>query len=370
MIKSIYGLRQAPRAWYEKFSSKLLDLGFLLSTSDSSLFVRKDNGCIIYLLIYVDDIIITGNDTTVIGRLISQLGLHFKMKDLGKLTYFLGIEVQRNNHGLFLSQAKYITDLLLKTDMVGCKPIGSPASRAKLSPTDGSPLDEPSAYRSIVGALQYVTLTRPDICFAVNQVGQFMHAPTDIHMTAVKRILRFLKCTIQCGLLFKPVPFSLQAYCDPDWAGSPFDRRSTRGFCVFLGPNPISWSAKKQSTMAHSSTEAEYRCLAHTAAEVTWLCSLLCDLHIPLSTILVIWCDNVSAISMAFNPVFHARTKHIEIDYHFVREKVAHKQLEVRFISTLDQEADIFTKGLHSTRARDLQAKLCVRPRPHQLEGG
>lgn len=292
------------------------------------------------------------------------------MKDLGLLRYFLGVEVQRNQNGLFLSQMKCITDLLLKTEMLGCKPIGSPASKAKLSPSDGSPLQDPSTYRSIVGSLQYVTLTRPDICFTVNQVCQFMHALPDSHMTAVKRILRFLKGTITYGLLFRPGPFSLQTFCDADWAGSPYDRRSTSGFGVFLGPNPISWSSKKQSTVARSSTEAEYRCLAQTAAEVTWLCSLLRDLHIPLSSIPLIWCDNVSAISLAFNPVFHARTKHIEIDYHFAHEKVAQKQLEVRFISTLDQVADIFLKGLHSSRVRDLQAKLLIRPRSHQLEGG
>ena len=290
------------------------------------------------------------------------------MKDLGQLTYFLGVEVKHGKIGLFLSQVKYITDLLLKFDMDDCKPVGSPASKSKLSPFDGSPLQDPSTYRSLVGALQYVTLTRPDICFAVNQVCQFMHAPTDTHMTVVKRILRFLKGTIHYGLLFRPGPFFLQAYCDSDWAGSPHDRRSTNGFCIFLGPNPISW--KKQPTVARSSTEAEYRYLSHIAAEVTWLCSLLCDLHIPLSTIPVIWCDNVSAISLAFNPVFHARTKHIEIDYHFVCEKVAHKLLDVRFLSTLDQVADIFNKGLHSARVRDLQAKLCVQPCPHQLEGG
>ena len=197
-----------------------------------------------------------------------------------------------------------------------------------------------------------------------------MHAPTASHMTTVKQILRFLKGTIKYGLLFRPGPFSLQAFCDADWAGSPYDRRSTSGFCVFLGPNPMSWSSKKQPTVARSSTEAEYRCLAQTAAEVTWLCSLLRDLHIPLSSIPLIWCDNVSAISLTFNPVFHAQTKHIEIDYHFVREKVTQKQLEVRFISTLDQLVDIFTKGLHAGRVRDLQAKLRVRPRPHQLERG
>ncbi|XXG40079.1 hypothetical protein AAC387_Pa01g0881 [Persea americana] len=242
--------------------------------------------------------------------------------------------------------------------MLGCKPIGSPASKAKLSPFDGSPLQDPSTYRSIMGARQYVTLTQPDICLDVNHICRFMHASNDNYMTVVKRILRFLKGTIKYGLLFRPGPFSLQAFCDADWAGSPHDRRSTSGFCVFLKPNSVSWSSKKHTTVAQSSTKAEYCCLAR---------SLLRDLYILLSSIPLIWCDNVHAISLAFNLVFHAWTKHIEIDYHFVCEKVTQKQLEVRFVSTLDQVAHIVTKGLHSGCVCDLQAKLHVQPRPHQL---
>lgn len=210
------------------------------------------------------------------------------MKDFGPSTYFLGVEVHRNKSGMCFSQVKYITDLLIKSNIVGCKPIGSPASKSMLSPSNGSPLDDPIAYRSLVGALQYVTLTQPNICFAINQVYQFMHAPTDIHMVAVKRIIRFLKGTLQYGLLFRPGPFSLQAYYDADWAGSPHDRQSTSGFCIFLRSNPVSWFARKQPNMAHSSTEAEYRCLARTTAELSLLCSLLCDIHVPLSTVQVI----------------------------------------------------------------------------------
>lgn len=367
MKKSIYGLRQAPCAWYDKFTSQLVHLGFAISTSDQSLFIRHLDGTVTYLLLYVDDIILTGSNVGYINSLIVQLNRHFKMKDLGPLHYFLGVEVAHDHHGLFLSQTKYITDLLDRSDMIGYKPVSSLASSVKLSPSDGLPLTNPTNFRSIVGALLYVSLTRPDISFAVNQVCQYMHAPTDVHMAAVKRILRFLKGTITHGLHLHAGPLRLQAYYDADWAGSPYDQRSTNGYCVYLGPNPISWCAKKQSTVARSSTEAEYRCLVHTAAEITWLYALLREFHVPLPHTPLIWSDNVNAISLAFKPVFHAHTKHVEIDYHFVREKIACKQLDVRFVSSTDQIADIFTKGLSSHLVRFLQDKLCVRQRPLRL---
>lgn len=159
----------APRTWYEKFTSKLLDLGFLLSASDPSPSIRKGNGRITYLLLYVDDIIITGIDSVFFNKIITQVCfLTFEMKDFRPLTYFLGVKVHRNKSGLCFSQVKYITNLLIKSDIVGCKQIGSLASKSMLSPSNGSPLDDPTAYRSLVGALQYVTLTQPDICFAIN----------------------------------------------------------------------------------------------------------------------------------------------------------------------------------------------------------
>ena len=200
-----------------------------------------------------------------------------------------------------------------------------------------TPFHNPSLYRSIVGALQYITITRPDLAFAVNSVCQHMQSPTDDHFTAVKRILPYLKGTVTLGIQFTRGPFTLTAYSDADWAGDTCDRRSVSGYCLFMGNNPIAWCAKKQATVARSSTESEYRCLAHTAAELSWLRMLFKDLQIPLFHVPTIWCENISAISLASNPVFHARTKQIEVDYHFIREKVLHKDLQVRNISTVDQ---------------------------------
>lgn len=366
---SLYGLKQAPRAWFHCFSTHLLQLGFRASLADSSLFVYIHGSVRIYLLIYVDDILVTGNDPASITSLILDLGRLFSMKDLGPAHYFLGMELTRNSHGLSLTQSKYIVDLLKRTKMHEAKPVSTPAiSGKRFSITDGDPLPDATEYRSVVGALQYLTLTRPDIAFAVNQVCQFMHRPTTVHWIAVKRILRYLNGTISYGLFYRPSSLHLIAYSDADYAGDPDDRRSTGGYCIFLGNNLISWSSKKQRGVSRSSTEAEYRQLAYTAATISWLRSLFQDLQLPLS-LPRIWCDNISAISLAANPVFHARTRHVSVDYHFIREKVVQNELDVRYLSTVDQVADVFTKGLSAARFTLLRSKLTVYDRPVNLRG-
>ncbi|BBG99739.1 transposable element gene [Prunus dulcis] len=283
--------------------------------------------------------------------------------------YFLGMEILRTPNGLSLTQSKYIKDLLTRTKMQDAKHISSPvASGRRLSLHDGAPLDDPSEYRSVVGALQYLTLTRPDIAFAVNHVCQFMHQPTSAHWVAVKRILRYLNGTSTHGLFYKPGSLSLMAYSDADYAGDPDDRRSTGGYCLYLGSNLISWSSKKQGGVSRSSTEAEYRQLAYTAAAISWFRALFRDLQLSLSCP-KLWCDNISAISLASNPVFHARTRHVEVDYHYVREKVVRQELDVRYLATHDQIADIFTKGLSIPRFQLLTSKLPVRSSPVSLRG-
>jgi hypothetical protein len=187
-----------------------------------------------------------------------------------------------------------------------------------------------------------------------------MSAPTTIHLAATKRILRYLRGTLFHGITFHPSPLTLSAYTDADWAGDPDDRRSTSGYLVYLGSNPITWSAKKQPTISRSSTESEYKALAIASAELCWIRALLKDLGIYLSQPPLLWCDNVSALAIASNPVFHARTKHIEVDFHFVRERVLRKDLIVKFVSTIDQLADIFTKSLPIQRFLDLQSNLTV----------
>jgi hypothetical protein len=197
-----------------------------------------------------------------------------------------------------------------------------------------------------------------------------MSAPRTLHLVAAKRILRYLKGSLEFGLLFRhsTSPLTIKAYSDADWAGCPDSRRSTTGFCVFLGSNLISWTAKKQPTVSRSSAEAEYRSLAHVCAETTWVSHMLQELHLPTSAPITLLCDNLSTTYMASNPVFHARTKHIELDYHFIRERILSRSHRVQFVPSPDQLADIFTKGLHKHRFQLLRSNL-VSPRQPSLRG-
>uniref|UniRef100_A0A2N9GG32 Integrase catalytic domain-containing protein n=1 Tax=Fagus sylvatica TaxID=28930 RepID=A0A2N9GG32_FAGSY len=279
--KSIYGLKQAPCAWFESFTTQLLNLGFHSSTADSSLFIYKAGSTIAFLLLYVDDIVLTGNNPQFISQLIVNLSKVFELKDMGTLSYFLGLQIQRSITSLSLTQTKYATNLLTKHNMLNCSPCKIPCvPHVRLSNTTGTPLTDVHAYRSLVGALHYLTFTLPDLSFAVHQVCQFMNAPTDIHLVAAKRILRYLRGTLDHGLYDTPGPTSLSAFTDADWAGDPNDRCSTSGLLVFLGHSPITWSMKKQLTVSRSSTEAEYRALASASAELCWLHVLLKDLGI------------------------------------------------------------------------------------------
>jgi len=267
--KSLYGLKQAPRAWYTRLSDFLLSIGFRASKVDTSLFILSDGTNIFYLLVYVDDILLTGSNSAMLHHLIQLLSSEFKLRDLGVVHYFLGIVVQSTGMGLMLHQHKYILDILTRAGMTSCKPVDTPFSSSKVILLPDHSFSDPTRFRQIVGALQYLTFTRPDICFAVNRVCQFMHAPTDSHWAAVKRILCYLKGTTSYGFhITRGSSFALHGFTDADWAGSIDDRKSTSGHLVFCGQTPISWKFGKQRTVAHSSTEAEYTALADGTAEV------------------------------------------------------------------------------------------------------
>uniref|UniRef100_A0A2N9J915 CCHC-type domain-containing protein n=1 Tax=Fagus sylvatica TaxID=28930 RepID=A0A2N9J915_FAGSY len=322
--RALYGLKQAPRAWFAKFSSIVHQFGFSSSSHDTALFIRRSDKGMILLLLYVDDMIITGDDHSGISDFKLFLHQQFEMKDLGHLSYFLGLEVSSDSTGYYLSQA-----------------------------------NDATLYRQLVGSLVYLTVTRPDIAHAVHLVSQFLSAPHSTHYAAVLHILRYIKGTMFHGLHFSAhSTLDLCAYSDADWAGDPTDRRSTTGFCFFLGDSLISWRSKKQHIVSRSSTEAEYRALADTTSELLALRWLLEDMGVTHSSPTVIHCDNRSAIQIAHNDVFHERTKHIEIDCHLVRHHLSAGILHLLPVSSSDQTADIFTKTFPPGRFRDLVSKL------------
>ncbi|WVZ82501.1 hypothetical protein U9M48_029756 [Paspalum notatum var. saurae] len=364
--KSLYGLKQAPRTWFLRFKNYLHKLGFRASRADTSLFILHNSNQCAYLLLYVDDIILTANSSRLLNSIITQLCQEFSMSDLGPLQHFLGIHVTTTDGGLFLGQEQYALELLQRAGMAHCNPISTPIdTKAKLSANDGQPVQNPTEYRSIAGALQYLTLTRPDLQYAVQQACLFMHAPRTSHYQLLKRILRYVKGTIDYGLhLFRSSSHDLIAYSDADWAGCPDTRRSTSGYCVFYGDNLVSWSSKRQPTVSRSSAEAEYRAVANAVAETCWFRQLLQELHRPASKTTVVFCDNVSAQYLSTNPVQHQRTKHIEIDLHFVRDKVALGEVKVLHVPSTSQYADVFTKGLPSSIFREFRDNLHIRERP------
>ena len=265
--------------------------------------------------------IITGDDMQGIQDLKHFLGCRFEMKDLDPLNYFLSLEVSSSIDGYYLTQAKYTSDLISRASITDSKIVDTPTEyNCRLNSHDGKSLSDATLYSQLVGSLIYLTITCPDISYAIHVVSQFMAAPRSPHYAVVLRILRYLK-----GIIFDSLHFSshssltLQAYSDANWAGDPIDRRSTTRYCFLLGDYLISWRSKKQTVVARSSTEEKYRALAATTTELIWLCWLLQDLGVDCCTVTNLHCDNRSTIQISHNDVFHERTKHIEIDCYFIR---------------------------------------------------
>lgn len=363
--KAVYGLKQAPRALYTALKDFLVGIGFKNSLADASLFVLHTGSSFIYILFYVDDIVITGSTMKDLNRVTDLLAEKFSLKDLGELSYFLGMEATRNVVSIHLTQTKYITDLLRKTKMVDDKHVATLMSSSQvLTISLGDALHDATEYRIVVGSLQYLGITLPDITFAVNHLSQFMHKPTMLHWEAAKHVLRYLVGTANKGVFFSAsTPMTLDTYSDTDWAGDRDDYAFTGAYIVYLGKQPVSWSAKKQRGVAWSSTEAEYRALTEAAAEVKWVYSLMFEIGVQSTATPVLYCDNIGATYLSVNPVFHSRMKNIALDYHFVWEQVQAKTLHVSYISSADQLANALTKPLPCTRFADLCLKtgLCNR---------
>ncbi|XP_019190294.1 PREDICTED: uncharacterized protein LOC109184712 [Ipomoea nil] len=270
LLRSLYGLKQASRQWNEKLCTALLSIGFDQSKSDPSLFTKGKGDKFIAVLVYVDDILVTSPNISQITDLKSFLDETFSIKDLGKVGYFLGIEAVMNSSGLHLSQRKYALDILTEEGFLECKPVNTPMVPGhQLQHDDGVPLADVSKYRRLVGRLLYLTATRPDIAYTVQQLSQYIDAPTDSHLSAAHRVLRYIKSSLGQGLFYpKGVDLQLNVFSDSDWASCVDTRKSITGYCIFLGTSLISWKSKKQATVSRSSSEAEYRALATTVCEV------------------------------------------------------------------------------------------------------
>ncbi|KAL0451442.1 UNVERIFIED_CONTAM: Retrovirus-related Pol polyprotein from transposon RE1 [Sesamum latifolium] len=359
--KALYGLKQAPRAWFGKIAQYLNFCGFKSSSADPSLFIKKTPTVCTLLLLYVDDMIITGDDSVEINNLKDALSVRFEMKSLGEASCFLGLEIEKCS-SYFVSQKGYAASLLTRFHMEDSKAKTTPMEpNIKLARNEGKSLKDATPFRQIVGSLFYLTITRPDIAFSVGVIYQFMDQPCEIHLIAAKRILRYIKNTLSYGLMHeKSKFFSLSGFVDADWAGDVNDRRSTMGFCFTIGFAVILWCSKKQTTVALSSCEAEYVVSTMATQECLWLRRLIREMMTNLNHPIQIFCDNESAIKLAGNPVFHARSKHIETHYHFVREKVLSQDIELQEIRTNKQVADIFTKALARAKFEEFREALGV----------
>ncbi|GJV69522.1 putative RNA-directed DNA polymerase [Tanacetum coccineum] len=319
--KALYGLKQAPRQWNAKLTTVLVEHGFVQSKYDYSLYLKHTNEVFVALLVYVDDFIITGNSLDEIEKLKAYLKSKFMIKDLGVMKYFLGIEVLDNANGICMTQRKYCLELIHEFGLLAAKPVTTPLPENCVLAVDESDSDKflknIFEYQKLLGKLIYLTHTRPNISYAVHCLSQHMHAPLQSHLRIALRVIRYLKNSPSTGIqIYKDNNLKLSCFTDSDWAKCLRTKKSVSGFCVFLGRSLVSWKSKKQATVSRSSTEAEY----------------------------------ISA-----NPVFHERTKHFEVDVHFIREKVQDGVINTFKVASADQTADLFTKG-HGTAQH---MKLC-----------
>ncbi|XP_071909529.1 uncharacterized mitochondrial protein AtMg00810-like [Coffea arabica] len=299
-----------------------MNLGFEKSLSEFTLYIKKVDGEILVISLYVDDLLVTGSSKELIDKFKKEMEDVFEMTDIGMMSFFLGMEIQQKQNEVFICQQKYAKEVLKKVNMEGCKSTATPMNqKEKFCKEDGAEKVDEGLYRSLIGCLMYLTATRPDIMQAVSLLSRYMHCASEIHFQAAKRILRYVKGTVDYGIRFSQVKnFNFHGFSDSDWAGCADDMRSTSGYCFTFGSGIFSWCSKKQDVIAQSTAEAEYVAAAAAVNQALWIRKLMTDLHMKQEDCTQIFVDNEAAISISNNPVFHGKTKHFKIKLYFLRE--------------------------------------------------
>ncbi|XXG87673.1 hypothetical protein AAC387_Pa11g2303 [Persea americana] len=347
--KALYGLKQAPRAWYSCIESYFAKEGFEKCPYEHSLFIKvKEGGKILIICLYVDDLIFTGNDESMFDEFKYSMMHESDTTDLGRMRYFLGLEVMQEPEGIFICQRKYTYEVFERFGMDKCNPVLNPiVPGIKLKKdADGVKLDS-THYKQIVGSLMYLTTTQPDIMFVVSLLSRYMDHPTELHFQAAKRVLRYLKRTCDLGILYrKGGDEELIAYTDSEYAGDLDDRRSTSGYVFMLNSGAVSWSSKKQPIVMLSTTEAEFVAAASCACQVVWMRRILKNSNLIQGDDTTFFCDNSSTVELSKNPMLHGRSKHIDVRFHFLRELTKDGVVKLVHCHTQEQIADIMTKPL------------------------
>ena len=364
LIKALYGLRQAPRAWYAKLNEYLEELGFVKCPYEYAVYTKREGNEVLIVGVYVDDLLITGTSIDIISKFKKQMKEKFEMSDLGKLAYYLGIEVDQQIGFTKLKKAAYSKKLLEKAGLSSCNAVKYPMeANIPLSKDEEGKAINPTIFRSLIGGLRYLVHTRPDIAYSVGVVSRYMERPTTLHMNAVKRILRYVKGTVNYGLIYEQGTgnYLLSGYSDSDLAGCVEDRKSTGGMVFYLNDSLITWVSQKQRCVALSSCEAEFMAANAAACQGVWLSKLLSQITGKRLDPVVIYIDNKSAIDLTKNPVFHGRSKHIDIRFHFIRGCVERGEIQIKFINSGEQRADILTKAMTVVKFERMRELLGIK---------
>jgi hypothetical protein len=347
--KALYGLKQAPRAWFSRIEAHFINEGFEKCYSEHTLFIKTDReGNILIVSLYVDDLIFTGNNELMFAEFKTSMLREFDMTDLGRMRFFLGIEVLQRPEGIYICQRKYASEVLKRFKMENSNSVHNPiAPGCKLyNDENGACVDE-TLFKQMVGCLMYLTATRPDLMFAVCLISRYMAKPTKLHLLAAKRILRYLRGTTELGIFYKKGGREgLIGYTDSDYAGDLEDRKSTSGYAFMMGSGAVAWSSRKQPIVTLSTTEAEFVAAAACASQAVWMQRILEKLSLKESKGTTIFCDNSSTIKLSKNPVLHGRSKHIDVRFHFLRDLTREGAVELVYCGTQEQLADIMTKPL------------------------